>query len=124
MKNEFIRLIKKGIKDHKISLRELARNSDLDVSFLSKILSGKRNPPSNESDIKKIAKILLIDQDRLLFSAGRIPARLQDLFTDMNFIKNLPGSIKKKSVPEKKTEKKQPQKSKKVVTPKIEDELL
>ncbi|MFH1415104.1 MAG: helix-turn-helix transcriptional regulator [Elusimicrobiota bacterium] len=89
MKKEFIILIKQSLDEKGMSLRELARRSGLDVSFLSKILNGKRNPPSNEKDIKKIAGILGLDQDRLLFAAGRIPSYLQKIFDNEDFIKKL-----------------------------------
>ncbi len=120
-KNEFIEMIKTALVEKDISLRELARKSSLDVSFLSKILNGKRNPPSNEKDIKKIGKILDIEPDRLLFSAGRIPSSLQEMFNNKDFIEGLISSSKKdsKSLPLNKKEKTVGRR-----TYQIEDELL
>lgn len=116
-------MIKTALKEKEISLRELARKSDLDVSFLSKILHGKRNPPSSEKDIKVIAKILQIKPDRLFFAAGRIPSNLQKFFNDEKFVEDVTSSKKiwlKTKAPTGKKEKK-PVEHK---TAEIEDELL
>ncbi len=87
--SNFALLIKKGIKKEGISLRELARRSSLDVSFLSKILSGQRNPPSNEEDIKKIAKGINISPEKLIISSGRIPSSMLKIFENEKFIDSL-----------------------------------
>jgi transcriptional regulator with XRE-family HTH domain len=86
---EFINLVKVHLEKNRCSLRELARQCNLDVSFLSKILSGKRNPPSSEKDIRKIAEVLKINSDRLLFAAGRIPSNFQKIFNNENFVGKL-----------------------------------
>ena len=101
IKKEFIILIDDALKTNRLSLRELSRRTSLDVSFLSKILSGKRNPPSSEKDIVKMAQILKINPERLLFSAGRIPSSLQNKFNDENFIEELlsTSELKHKTVP-------------------------
>ncbi|MFW6173599.1 MAG: helix-turn-helix domain-containing protein [Elusimicrobiota bacterium] len=89
MKTEFNKLIKQGLKKENISLRELARGSGLDVSFLSKILNGKRNPPSKEKKIRKIGKILNIDQERLIFASGRIPSNFQKYFNTKDILERI-----------------------------------
>lgn len=85
----FGRTLKQAIESKGISLRELARRSGLDVSFLSKILSGKRNPPSSEEDLINLARILEIRPEKLIIDAGRIPSALQDFFSDEVFIESL-----------------------------------
>jgi len=60
-----------------ISLRTLAKGAGIDSSFLSKVLSGKRNPPTEDAVIAKIARILELDGDTLIIFAGRIPRRFQ-----------------------------------------------
>lgn len=85
----FYQLIKISLKDRGMSLRELARRSNLDVSFLSKILSGKRNPPSSEKDIRRMAKVLGITPESLIFAAGRIPLSYQEYFSDKKFIDSI-----------------------------------
>lgn len=96
MNKYFNRRVKKGLKESGISMRELARKSGLDVSFLSKILSGKRNPPSKEEDIRKIAKALDIKPEILIFAAGKIPEKLIPIFMKENTVETiLSGKIKK-----------------------------
>lgn len=116
MKKEFILLVKNALSKKEISLRELARRSNLDVSFLSKILNGKRNPPSSEQDIRKIAKALQVKPVKLLFAAGRIPESLQEIFNDENFIENL-IALRNNALSEK-------VKQVEHKTPKIENKLL
>jgi transcriptional regulator with XRE-family HTH domain len=71
---KFIKAIKKAMKTKGLSLRALSRETGIDLSFLSRILSGDRNPPPN-SYIIKIAKLLDLNPDQLIFDAGRIPKR-------------------------------------------------
>lgn len=113
MNKYFNRAVKKGLKDKDISMRELARNSGLDVSFLSKMLSGKRNPPSREEDIRKMAKALEIKPEILIFAAGRIPEKLIPFFMKEDTAESLlAGKIKKINTEEKKKPKKRTRTSK------------
>lgn len=123
MKKEFVNLIKNALHEKEISLRELARKSNLDVSFLSKILNGKRNPPSSENDIKVIAKVLQIKPDRLFFAAGRIPSNLQEFFNDKKFIEDF-ISAKKTRTKRKAQAAKVEEKPVEQKVREIEDELL
>jgi transcriptional regulator with XRE-family HTH domain len=70
----FSKAIKYGLKKKGLSLRALSRDTGIEVSFLSKILRGQRNPPPN-SYIIKIANVLNLNPDQLIFDAGRIPKR-------------------------------------------------
>lgn len=124
MKKYFNTLIKKALKNKNISLRELARKTRLDVSFLSKILNGKRNPPSEEKDIIKIAKILEINPTRLLFSAGRIPTEYQEFFIDEKFINKLLKEKKSKNKAKITINRKTSKKTGQFKIKTIEDELL
>jgi transcriptional regulator with XRE-family HTH domain len=73
----FYKDIKEGMRKKGISLRTLAKGAGIDSSFLSKVLNGKRNPPTEDAVIAKIARILELDSDILIMSAGRIPRRFQ-----------------------------------------------
>ena len=73
----FCKAIKEGMRKKDISLRTLAKGAGIDSSFLSKVLSGKRNPPTEDAVIAKIARILELDGDTLIIFAGRIPRRFQ-----------------------------------------------
>jgi transcriptional regulator with XRE-family HTH domain len=75
--NYFGKLVKDSLRARNISLRQLSRNVGLDPSFLSKVLAGKRNPPSEERSLVKIAHCLECDADTLVLSAGRIPRKYQ-----------------------------------------------
>ncbi len=123
---KFACLVKKGVENENISLRELARRSGLDVSFLSKILSGTRNPPAKEKDIKKIAEALNLNPRRLIIAAGRIPASLMDVFEDDKFVDSLVKGNFKDYIPPEKSLKKGVKKEKNIVKRHgyIEDELL
>jgi transcriptional regulator with XRE-family HTH domain len=76
---KFAKAIKSAMKQEGLSLRALSRETGIDVSFLSKILRGDRNPPPN-SYIIKIAKVLNLNPDQLIFDAGRIPKHAINLF--------------------------------------------
>lgn len=69
----FKKLVEKQLDELQISLREVARRSNISVSFISRILMGERNLPSDE-DIIKLAKALKITPpERLLIEAKRVP---------------------------------------------------
>lgn len=73
----FVRAIREALKRKSWSMRKAAREAGLDSSFLSKVLSGKRNPPSDERVIVRLAQKLELDPDSLIIYAGRIPAKYQ-----------------------------------------------
>jgi transcriptional regulator with XRE-family HTH domain len=60
------------MKEHpeKLSLNEVARRADLSPAYLSFLLNGKRNVPSNDA-IARLAKVLNISQDELHRAAGK-----------------------------------------------------
>ena len=76
----FSGIISGWMKNSSVSLRSLAGKCELDSSYLSKILKGKRSPPSDEKTIRKIAEVIGADPDYLTFACGRIPSKLQKLF--------------------------------------------
>ncbi len=86
---EFIKKVANSIKEKKLTLKQVAEYAGIDVSYLSKILSGQRNPPYEEKVIAKIAKILGLDEDELIFSAGKVPQKYQQYFSDKKFIKSI-----------------------------------
>ena len=83
---EFIKKIKEAINQKKYTLKEAAEYAKIDVSYLSKIISGKHNPPYEEETIKRIAKFLDIDEDELLFSAGRVPNKYLQNFSSKEIL--------------------------------------
>jgi transcriptional regulator with XRE-family HTH domain len=91
---KFAGTIKKAMKKKGLSLRALSRETGIEVSFLSKILSGDRNPPP-DAYIVKIAKILEIDPDILIIQAGRVPDDVMPMFQYvMTELKSIGSEIK------------------------------
>jgi transcriptional regulator with XRE-family HTH domain len=58
-----------------LSLRELARKLDLAPSYVSDVEMDKRTP--SEEVLRRWAKLLALDVDRLLALAGRMPAETE-----------------------------------------------
>lgn len=117
----FIRAVKEALKRKGWSMRNAAREAGLDSSFLSKVLNGKRNPPSDERAIVRLAQKLDIDPDSLVIYAGRIPAKYQkDL--------EKPGAIrllsKAPTMSEMEAPRERAKKIKKVIKEEMPDELL
>ena len=127
VKTKFVRMVKAALDENDMSLRELARRSRLDVSFLSKIMNGFRNPPSNENDIKRIARSLKIEPEKLIIAAGRIPASLEGFFDDDGNIERIMASQGKNDDGWQKQDsdrKNRRDLEQRIQPPEIEDELL
>ena len=65
-----------------MTLRQLCRAVELDPSFFSKVLSGKRSPPMEEKTLRRIAEELSLDAAELVVAAGRIPQEWAGVWTD------------------------------------------
>lgn len=85
----FTSLIKNGMENCGLSLREVARVIEVDPSFLSKVLSGKRSAPSDEKTLRKLAEVLELDPIRLIVSTGTIPSNWQSTFESQDFLDEL-----------------------------------
>lgn len=75
----FSRLVVDAMSRRGLGLRELCRQAKLDPSFLSKVLTGKRNPPAEEETLRRIAAVLETDAVELFVAAGRIPTEWESL---------------------------------------------
>lgn len=84
----FIKIVQEHMQKKNLSLRQVARFVGIDPSFLSKVLLGKRNPPSNEEILKKFAELFEVEPIYLIFSAGLIPSNLQSKFENPKFIQS------------------------------------
>lgn len=82
----FTRLVHDGMRRRGLGLREFCRSVGLDPSFLSKVLSGKRSPPSDEAVLRRMALALGIDPAGLIVSAGRIPNEWKGLCGDERLV--------------------------------------
>jgi transcriptional regulator with XRE-family HTH domain len=68
----FIRRLEKAMDEHpeKLSLNRIARLADISPAYLSFLLNGKRDVPSNEA-IARLEEVLNIPKDELFKAAGR-----------------------------------------------------
>lgn len=94
---EFIQKITDALASKKCTLKDVANYAGIDVSYLSRILSGKRNPPHKEEIIRKIAKYLNINEDELIFLAGKVPQKYQQYFSNIENISKLIEYLRYKS---------------------------
>ena len=80
-------------KEKRITLRDLAEQTGLDYTGISRIENGIL-PPPNDEKICKLAKALDTDVDKLILLAGRIPENKQKkLLRDnlfLTIVKRLP----------------------------------
>jgi transcriptional regulator with XRE-family HTH domain len=78
----FAEKVAEAMREHGLGLRAVCRELKLDPSFFSKVLAGKRSPPSEEAVLRRLADILGLDPQELIVSTGRIPSEWQPLFKD------------------------------------------
>ena len=76
----FAALIRRLLRERGLGLREFCRAVEVDPSFFSKVLAGKRSPPSEDAVLRRIALELELDPCELIVSAGRIPREWSRLF--------------------------------------------
>lgn len=85
----FVKLVNDKIKEQRLSIRKIAKEIGLDPSFFSKVLSGKRSPPTDDKILKKLAELLNIDPLLLIISTGTIPSELQSIMERPEFIQQI-----------------------------------
>jgi hypothetical protein len=83
----FSRLVAEAMARRGVGLRELCRRADLDPSFFSKVLGGKRNPPSDEGTLRRVAGALELDPVEVIVSAGLIPTDWGALWSDSELVR-------------------------------------
>ncbi len=85
----FSRLVTDAMTRRGLGLRELCRQAKLDPSFLSKVLTGKRNPPAEEEVLRRMAAVLETDAVELFVAAGRIPAEWKSLTSNPELLRRV-----------------------------------
>ena len=85
----FSRLVTDAMARRGLGLRELCRQAGLDPSFLSKVLTGKRNPPAEEDVLRRIAAVLETDAVTLFVAAGRIPTEWKSLTNNPELLRRV-----------------------------------
>mgnify|MGYP001559035113 FL=1 len=81
MTGPFEETVREAMAARGMGLRELCRRADLDPSFFSKVLAGKRSPPPDDC-VRRIAEALGLDEVKLIVAAGRIPQEWSRLRQD------------------------------------------
>ncbi|MEM7760274.1 MAG: helix-turn-helix transcriptional regulator [Cyanobacteria bacterium P01_A01_bin.40] len=79
MSNDFGKLIRQARKERKYSQRELAKLLKIDFTYLSKLENNRADYAPKEEVIRGLAKHLQLNEEELIFLAGRIPQQEEDL---------------------------------------------
>ncbi|MGK7872967.1 MAG: helix-turn-helix domain-containing protein [Xenococcaceae cyanobacterium] len=88
MEQNFGKLIRKARKDKGYSQRELSKRLGLDFTYLSKLENDRADYPPKEDVIRSLARNLDLDEEELIFLAGRIPQGDEDFLKE--HYKNMP----------------------------------
>lgn len=88
MDQNFGKLIRQARKDKGYSQRDLAQLLGLDFTYLSKLENNRADYPPKEDVIRSLARQLELDEEELIFLAGRIPQQEEDLLKQ--HYKNMP----------------------------------
>jgi transcriptional regulator with XRE-family HTH domain len=83
----FARVVAEAMRRGGLGLREVSRRARVDPSLLSKVLAGKRNPPSDEETLRRLAEALGTDPIELIVSAGLIPSAWSALWGDVELVR-------------------------------------
>ena len=75
-------LIKQARKDKGYSQRELAKQLGVDFTYLSKLENDSAKYAPKEEVIRKLAHYLDLEEDKLIFLAGRVPSEDEDLIKE------------------------------------------
>lgn len=78
MTKKFGELIRQSRKDKGYSQSELAKLVPLDVTYLSKLENHRAAYPPKEDVIRSLARSLDLDEEELIFLAGRMPERYEE----------------------------------------------
>ncbi|MDJ0557067.1 MAG: helix-turn-helix transcriptional regulator [Microcoleaceae cyanobacterium MO_207.B10] len=79
MEKSFGKLIKEARKDKGYSQRELAKFLGVDFTYLSKLENDRADYAPKEEVIRGLARNLSLDEEELIFLAGRIPQRYEEI---------------------------------------------
>lgn len=93
MAQTFGELIRQARKDKGYSQRQLAKLIHLDVTYLSKLENDRAGYAPKEDVIRSLARNLDLDEEELIFLAGRIPQCYEELLKQ-NY-KTMPGLFRR-----------------------------
>jgi transcriptional regulator with XRE-family HTH domain len=75
----FGKLIRHARKDKGYSQRQLAKLLGLDFTYLSKLENNRADYAPKEEVIRSLARHLDLDEEELIYSAGRVPQTEEEL---------------------------------------------
>ncbi|MCG5058704.1 MAG: helix-turn-helix transcriptional regulator [Limnoraphis sp. WC205] len=84
MEQTFGKLIRQARKDKGYSQRQLAALLKVDFTYLSKLENDRADYPPKEEVIRGLGRNLGIDEEELIFLAGRIPQHYESLLKQNN----------------------------------------
>lgn len=87
--------LKRRMTEAGVGLRQLARDTRIDASLLSKILAGKRPPPDDEDVLRRVAAALALDAVELIVLAGRIPAEWRAHSGNIEKVRGLHAALRR-----------------------------
>ena len=93
MTENFGQLIRQARKEKGYSQREVAEIIGLDFTYLSKLENSRAEYPPKEDVIRSLARRLDLDEEELIFLAGRIPQGGEELLKQ--HYKNMPTLFRK-----------------------------
>lgn len=67
--------------ERRINQRDLAKEAGIDPTYLSKVETGRMDPPAGDT-VRRLAQALAEDPTELLLLARKIPADVKDIITD------------------------------------------
>jgi HTH-type transcriptional regulator, competence development regulator len=73
----FGRRIQRLRREAQVTQRDLAKQLEIDFTYLSKLENDRGETPSEET-VRKIARLLHTDEEELLARAGKVPGDLRD----------------------------------------------
>ncbi|NEP85093.1 MAG: helix-turn-helix transcriptional regulator [Okeania sp. SIO3C4] len=79
MEKSFGKLIRKARKEKGYSQRELANFLGVDFTYLSKLENDRADYAPKEEVIRGLARNLDLDEEELIFLAGRIPQQYEEI---------------------------------------------
>jgi HTH-type transcriptional regulator, competence development regulator len=83
MNQKFGDEIRKARKKKGYTLRQLAPLVEIDFTYLSKLENDRADHPPSEELVRFLAKILNLDEERLIYLAGRITRSDSKLLGDL-----------------------------------------
>jgi HTH-type transcriptional regulator, competence development regulator len=78
---EFGAFVRQEREAREIGLREMAKMIEVSPTYVSKVERGDFSPPA-EDKVRRIAKILKLDEDELLALAGKVSSDLSEIIRE------------------------------------------